>query len=372
MAVLSLTPFGAAQAPDQPLPHPDLGPVARAVDGLAGQEVVPALANVYSLLGQNLTREDLRISADINFTKAEMGVMGLLVGAGKAEVQADVHARFELHVISSERVRRMLEGAAGYNLTASNSTFLQGTYLPAEVFRLSLSAEALAAFQKAEEAALSDYLAGALPELQVLGLQLRWSHTQPFEALTDSSLSEPPVTLDLDLVVQYIHIDSIPGLLHAYLESKADPAKRGKDAYVDRLKHSSGDSLARRDFFAAAAYTQLLNLSVQPGWSLDLRLHVPNGYEFTYLNGAAKQESSQAARLHLDGQSANHEVQSASLASLTQPRAVVLLLFGALWGAAGLLAFPFRAAYGHWRVPRFAVAAGGREDDDRASASNRT
>jgi hypothetical protein len=156
------------------------------------------------------------------------------------------------------------------------------------------------------------------------------------------------------MVAQYIHIDSIPGLLRAYLASKADPSAHGKDAYVDRLKRENGDSLMHRDFFAAAAYTQLLNLSMQPGWSLDLRLQVPKGYQFTYFNSAVKRESPQAVRLHVDGLSSNNEVQDVFLASITQPRAVVLALFIALWVGSWLLAAPFRFAYGRWRVPGLA------------------
>jgi hypothetical protein len=340
----------AVAAPHLPAPPPN--PVTQAVDGAVGSTVVPAVDLVYRLAGQNITREDVRIFVDLNFTQATMNVAGLLVGSALVNVQADIHARMEMRVLSAERIRKLVVGAGGDNVTGENATFLEKLYLPAEAFRASLTAEAAAAFQSAEETALGSYLAEAVPEMQVLELRVGWENVLPTDALTDLSLTEPPIVAKLDLVAQYLRVESVPSLLDAYFHGGSGE-DMGKQAYVDRLKRQGGDPPATRDFFAAAAYTQLLNLSMQPGWSLDMDVRIPRGYAFTYVAGAAQPTGDRSLRLHVDGMHTDRPEPHVLLASITQPRAVALALFAALWAVALLAALPVRFAYGRWRIPRF-------------------
>ena len=355
VAFLAL-PSGLGQVP--PPPEPDLGPVSDVVDEAAGSIIVPAVAQGYRLLGQNITREDVRIKVDANFTKGDVGVLGLLIGSGSIEIQAHVKARLEVRVISVDRVRQAVEAAGfQFNATFGNLSFLSGVYLPAEVFRASLTAEALAQFQQAEEAAIAQFLARTVPDMVLLELRMDWSHTLPFEAFSDTALEEPPITVEVDLVAEYRTIESIPSLLGAYLESSGDDAEnatKAEDSYVDRLREENGDPLTARDFFAAAAYTQLLNLSMQPGWSLDLNLSVPRGYEFTYVNRDVEQQSAQRLAIHVDALEKDAAVQEVFLASITHPRGVALALFVATWFVAFVVATPLRLAYGRWRIPRLA------------------
>lgn len=347
---------GQAQAP------PDLGPVAEPLDEALGQVVPPALNATYGALGQNVTREDVRMWLWVNLTKGDVNFLGLALGAGRAEVQAAIHGRLELRVISSDRIRAAAQGENAYNVSAENATFLSTVYIPAEAFRATLAAETIAAFQRSEEDALAAYLRETVPEMDILALDFTWSNTSPTQVVRDSSLTEPPIVLELDLVVQYLRIESVPSLLHAYFAPKEpDPAKEGRKAYIEKLKQDNGTPLRQRDFFAAAAYTQLLNLSMQPGWSLELNLHLPRGYSFTYFNDEVESDGDRTATLRIAGAGAEgaapdaaeaDEVHKVFLASLTHRKMVAFALLVALWAAGIVAAFPVRFVYGRYRLPR--------------------
>lgn len=336
------------------VPPADPGTVLGPLDGVLGQVIPPALNTTYGALGQNVTREDVRLFVELNFTKGDVDLFGLLIGSGRAEVQAKIHGRLEMRVISSDRIRAVVEGENAYNVSASNATFLSEVFLPAEVFRATLTAEALAAFQKDQEAALGDYLHETLPELDILGLEFAWSNVHPQQALTDLSLTEPPIVVELDLVVQYIRVESIRSLLGSYFETQRhpDPEKESRKEYIERIKDENGTPLRERDFFAAAAYTQLLNLSMQPGWSLEIDLRVPRGYSFTYFNEEVESHGDRAATFKVNAQSEDDEVQKVFLASLTHRKLVAFALFMALWAVGLVVAFPLRFLYGRYRLPR--------------------
>lgn len=331
---------------------PDLGPVVKPVNDALGQVVPPVLNATYTALGQNITREDVRMALWVNLTKGDVNLLGLTLGAGRAEIQAAIHGRLELRVISSDRIRAAAQGENAYNLSAENATFLSQVYIPAEVFRATLAAETVAAFQRSEEDALALYLRETVPEMDVLSLDFTWSNTSPTIVADDASLTEPPILLELDLVVQYLRIESVPSLLDAYFAGKGDEAKQGKKAYVDRMKHGNGTPLHERDFFAAAAYTQLLNLSMQPGWSLDVYMHLPKGYSFTYFNEEVDSRDERSATLHVDASTASDDVHKVFLASLTHRKMVAFALLVALWGAGLVVSFPLRFVYARYRLPR--------------------
>lgn len=342
LLVLVVPVLVQSQAPTYP---PDLGGAGEVLDGALGQIIPPALAAVYNATGQNLTREDVRMYADLNVTKGEASLPGLLLGSGRAELQAKVHLRVELRVLSADRIRALVEGDNAYNISAENATFLTEVYLPADLFRASLTAETAAAFQKAQEAALGDFLYNAVPEMDVLSIEIAWSNVSPLLVATDTDLAEPPIVVELDLVVQYIRIESIPSLLETYLSSKQKPGADTKKAYVEKLKAENGDPLRARDFFAAAAYTQLLNLSMQPGWSLNVNLSVPQGYSFTYANQEVEQRDERHISFEVNALDAEAQEQTVVLAAITHKRAIAAALFLALWGAGLLLAFPLRFFY---------------------------
>jgi hypothetical protein len=330
---------------------PDLGPALKPANDALGKVIPPALNTTYGALGQNITREDVRMALWINMTKGDVNPVGLLVGSGRAEVQAVLHGRMEIRVLSSDRIRAALEGQNAYNISADNATFLSQAYLPAEVFRASASAEVIAAFQRGEEDALGRYLRRTVPEMDILALDFTWSNVSPTQAVGDTSLTEPPIILDLDLVVQYLRVESLPSLIHAYADSGHNPKKEAKKDYVHRIKDENGTALRSRDFFAAAAYTQLLNLSMQPGWSLDVHMHLPRGYSFTYFNDQVTKEGDRGADLHVDASTSAAEVHKVFLASITQRKMVALALLGGLWACGLVVAFPLRFLYGRYRLP---------------------
>jgi hypothetical protein len=361
VAILLASAASQAQSPVDP------GPVIQPVDDALGEVVPPVLDTVYATTGQNVTREDVRMWLWVNMTKGDVNFLGLTLGAGRAEVQAHLHGRLELRVISSDRIRAAAQGENAYNVSADNATFLSTVYIPAEAFRATLAAETIAAFQRSEEDALAAYLREAVPEMDILALDFTWSNTSPTQVADDVSLTEQPIVLELDLVVQYLRIESIPSLLDAYFASKhkdddgaADP-KAGRKEYIKRMKEDNGTPLKERDFFAAAAYTQLLNLSMQPGWSLEVNLHLPRGYAFTYFNDEVESDGERTAILRVSGDddgtdpAAADGVQKVFLASITHRKMVAFALLVGLWGVALVVALPARFLYGRYRLPRMKV-----------------
>ena len=331
---------------------PDVGPVVKPVNDALGDVVPPVLNMTYGATGQNITREDVRMWLWVNLTKGDVNFLGLTLGAGRAEIQAAIHGRLELRVISSDRIRAAAQGENAYNISAENATFLSQAYIPAEVFRATLAAETVAAFQRSEEDALSAYLREMVPEMDILALDFTWSNTSPTQVFDDASLTEQPIVLELDLVVQYLRIESVRSLLESYFAAQENEAKQSKKEYIRELKEENGEPLRSRDFFAAAAYTQLLNLSMQPGWSLDVMLTVPRGYAFTYFNEEVDSDGKRSATLHLDASESDEKVEKVFLASLTHRKMVAFALLVALWGAGMIVAFPLRFLYGRYRLPR--------------------
>lgn len=355
VAILVATAASQAQAPDP-------GPVLKPIDDTLGQVVPPILNATYEATGQNVTSEDVRMWLWVNMTKGDVNFLGLTLGAGRAEVQAALHGRLELRVISSDRIRAAAQGENAYNVSAENATFLSTVYIPAEVFRATLAAETIAAFQRSEEDALAAYLREVVPEMDILALDFTWSNVSPTMVADDASLTERPIVLELDLVVQYLRIESIPSLLDAYFAGKSDDDRQDRKAYIKRMKEDNGTPLRQRDFFAAAAYTQLLNLSMQPGWSLDVMLHLPRGYAFTYFNDEVESDGDRSATLRISGDAegvgssaADDGVQKVFLASITHRKMVAFALLVALWGAALVVALPARFLYGRYRLPRMKV-----------------
>ncbi|HJQ93359.1 MAG TPA: hypothetical protein VJ874_03625, partial [Candidatus Thermoplasmatota archaeon] len=340
---------------------PDPGPVLKPIDDLLGQAVPPVLNATYAATGQNITREDVRMWLWVNLTKGDVNFLGLTLGAGRAEVQAALHGRLEMRVISSDRIRAAAQGENAYNVSAENATFLSTVYLPAEVFRATLAAETVAAFQRSEEDALAAYLREVVPEMDILALDFTWSNISPTLVADDASMTDPPIVLELDLVVQYLRIESIPSLLDAYFAGRDDESKEGRKEYIKRMKEDNGTPLQERDFFAAAAYTQLLNLSMQPGWSLDVMLHLPRGYAFTYFNEAVESDGDRSATLRISGDeegvdpAADEEVRKVFLASITHRKMVAFALLVALWVTGLVVALPARFVYSRYRLPRMKV-----------------
>jgi hypothetical protein len=353
---------------------PDLGPVGAALDEVLGQVVPPALNTTYALLGQNITREDVRIFADINITKGDVGLFGLVVGSGIVDVQADIYLRVEFRVIAVERIKDIVIGDDPFNMTGPNSTFLQHVYLPADVFRLTLTAEAVALFQAEQEAALRDSLNKSAPEVTVLELQLDWSNTFITDALTDLDLTEPPIVVEVHAVLHYLRVESLGSLLRNYIGLDADPVNE-RVALLQELKDDNSKPLHARDFFAAAAYTQLLNLSMQPGWSLDLTLRVPRGFTFEYFNeNVHVSPDRRTAAFRVDASTSDTKVEEVLVASLTQRRAVALALFVGIWLVAGLLILPVRSFYVRQRVPRLLLPpdAADKKGSSKRGGSRRT
>ncbi len=343
--LLLFIPLVAAQSVPIDPAIEELDPVVEEADKLVGDEVPPALDAAYDAAGQNITREDVRIRFDLNITKGKIGVLDMVLGGGKAIVEAQVQVRVEMRVISTERVRAAIQGDNPFAAQTENATFLSKMYLPAEVFRATLAAEVIASFQEEQEVALEAWLRAMIPELEVDGVEVAWFNTSPLAATTDGSLKEPPIIMTMEATVRYEREESLVGLLSHYMETRDEPDSP-KRKYLKELKEENSDPLRARDFFAAAAYSQLLNISMQPGWSLDVWVNLPPGYSIEYANHEVDVDGKRTATFTLDGGTSDQPVRDVFVVSLTHRRGVMTVLLAAMVVVGGVLAAPGHFLYG--------------------------
>jgi len=338
--LLFLLPLGLAQPPPA---DPDLGPVVDVIDDAAGDNIPTILELIEGQTGEELDREDIRVGMDMEFTKGEVNLLGFLVGSARTEITAHLEARIEIRVVSSDRIRALVEGENPYNATAENTTFLSTIYIPADVFRASFSGSVIDNFKADQEDALEIYFRRTFPELQMSDLGISWSNIRAQDVIADEDIFEPPIIADVEMTLNYLRVDSIDSLVASYFDARQEPGPRRQ--YIADLKKDAGDPLRSRDFFSAAAYSQLVNLTAQPGWAIDIDFQLPRGYEFTYFNEEVSDVTPRTASIHLDALDQDGDAHRVYLASITHKRGVAATLFVVMWAVGLLLATPGRLLY---------------------------
>lgn len=350
LLALVLLPLLAPVAVPQPLPV--LPPLPAPLDA----PVSNLRENLTVTLQDNVTHEDVRVDLDVDFRTLDFDLVGLLFGGGTFEAQARLKAHVEIRAIGLDRVNAALNGTSSGQLNLSQTPLAQDvnrTFLTADELRLTLSGEALALFQDAQEEAMADLVADAFPEMTVLSSRFEWSGTDPREnARGDQDparprLKDPPLVLDVDLSVQYLQRTNLLAILKQ--AGKEDP----DDALLERLKDRQQAAFHERSAFSVLGLTQVLNLSMQPGWDLRLTLRLPEGYTFEDASpdvsvGAGHRE---AATFALAGDSAT-AVANPVLVSISNRFLVCVSLLVATLLAGAILRVPATLAGSRLRRPR--------------------
>ncbi len=343
-----LLPGAMAQSPG------DVGDALRPIlDPVVGAVIPPAENST----GDDLHSEQFDIFVDIHASNIEYQIVGILFGGGK--IQADLRGDLALdfYAVSAERLDQALKAFFGNDNASLNSTFGVPTSrvaITAEEIRIIGAGVLLAAFQEQQEALAVQYVTELLPGLRILGLEIEWHNTQPFSDVTGAisdptsydpgipNLREPPLRIEVRVDLQFLDRLSLYEILYQELgpseeNSTITPPTSGEpeteDESNDELKQSIKENqtlpFAERNAFQVLGISQLLNLGVQPGWSLDVRFTVPKGFTIEGVTDELERtDDKQSAQYFLDG--GGEAQSSAGIVTISNRFLVTTVLFASV------------------------------------------
>lgn len=355
LVAILLAPAVAAQVPVATPPLPELP--------IVGDPTQPYPAAVHVgefAAGTNLTREDVRVSLDLDFRSLDFQAVGVVFGGGDFRAQGRLSAHLEFRAINVST----LSNAAGAPLGGLNGT-LGRTVLTAGEFRSSLSAAAIAAFQRQQQDALAAFVGSTFPDATVLAARFAWSNVSPSDnppptfprvpsnpadptqlrsPVPDSR--EPPVTLDTVLDVQYLKRESLLDLVEDLLDrdhlSPLEKArKEQRDRLLEEIRGRSAGALYERSAFDVLGITQLIVIEMPPGWDLALTLHLPKGYTYEYASPDVTLDGARGSASTVTlADSSLQPVKNPVAVSLSNRYLVAVALLCAVLLAGALLRFP--------------------------------
>jgi hypothetical protein len=306
----------------------------------------------------NLTREDVRIHLDLDFRSLDFGAIGVVFGGGDFRAQGRLSAHLEFRAIN---VSRVYAAVPGFDAPERVNATAGRTVLTAGELRATLSAAAIAAFEAQEQAALTSFVTTTFPDATLLSSRFEWSNVSPREnptpqpevpagpsavrsPLPDSR--EPPVALDTVLDVQYLKRESLVGILAELLDQEhLSAAERQKKAdrkhLLDEIRGENSGALYERSAFDLLGITQLIVIKMDPGWNLDLTLHLPKGYTYEYASPDVRLDAGHgsASAVTLADASAD-PVRNPVAVSLSNRFLVAVALLGAVLLCGAVLRFP--------------------------------
>ncbi len=356
---------GLEAPPGPPRIEKESGPLGLPIEL---EEIFANVSNETSVIaGQNLTREDVRVRVDMEFRKIDLDLIGAIFGGGTFEAQARIGLTLDLRAISFDRIKPILEERAGMNITLP----LERTslYITADEMRTLLAGEALRAFQDEQEAATRNLIESSFPDLTVLSTRFTWTNTTPAINMQGDVerggiplLTEPPMTLDATVELQFIHVESLVGILDGYRARKAalardpslDAAEDAQKAELERLRAENEGPIFDRSAFSILGITQLLVLEMDPGWDLDVAMRLPQGYTFEYASadvGLSKDYSRATAATY--ARLAGQPVENPVAVSLSNRYLVTVTMLGAVFLVGFLLRAP-TLIVSNWTVARAA------------------
>lgn len=347
---IGLAPLGGAQLPPTPL-DPVLGEVK---DGAkdAQEEYV----------GPELSREDVDVSIDMEFTSVDFDSVNVIFGGGRFEANARISARIDMSVIAASRVREALDGVAPPVGNVTALALSEADYIPADAFRASLAGEALAAFQDEQEERLSEFIADSIPNVTVVSARFEWSNFSPDDSFEDPSLPNdpvtggppsaydvndpafPPLTLDAVVQVQYLERTNLLKIIEKALEPKSEAEKERKAQVADAR------ASYERSAFGLLGIRQVLDLQAFEGWNIAVRVHLPDGYTFEEASPDVilGQDLREAEVLTL-GKDASGTVLNPVSLTLSNRFLVSIALLGSVLLAGTILRFPILLGVNAWR-----------------------
>ncbi len=349
LVAILIVPAALAQEPDPGVLGDTLRPI---LDPAVGEAVPPAERTT----GDDLHSEEFHITVDVLASNIEYQILGILFGGGK--IQADLRGDLALdfYAVSAERLDQAIKAFVGNDNASLNGTFGVPTNrvaLTAEEVRLIGSGMLLAAFQAQQEALAVEYVTALLPGLRILGLEINWKNTQPLSELTGAlanpteyspgipSLRDPPLRIEVRVDLQYLDRLSLYEILRAAWATEdgnatavpepENPQKAENEALKRSIRENQTLPFAQRNAFQVLGISQLLNLAVQPGWTLDVRFTVPKGFTIEGVTDELERtDDKQTAGYFLDGNGRENADSAAGIVTISNRFLVTTVLFAAV------------------------------------------
>lgn len=355
-ALLAALPAVGASPLPLAAPTPDLAAPGPADVPTVAQLQRAVLVELGNRSGTNLTREDVDVSIDLDFRKLDFDALGLIFGGGTFEAQGRLKLHADLRALA---VGRAAEMARERDLPLPANT-VNETYLYADTFRMTLAGEALAAFEREQEARIGALVVGSFPNMTVLSSRFAWGNVDPaVNARGDRQgeaprLTEPPVTLDVELDVQYLEREKLVDILAELLRPESrreEAAEEAEEAAIDRLKAENAGAFYEQSAFGTLGITQLLTLEMPPGWDLELEMRLPEGFTIEYASPDVLVAGDlQSARTFALAGDADSSVENPVALSLSNRYLVSVALLLTVLLVGGVLRIPVLLV-AHWLRP---------------------
>lgn len=353
LAVLVVV-FVSSTAPAQPVDPDTVGKVVGPYLDQAVGLVLPPSENESA---QDLHSEDIRVAVVLDVVSIDYQVVGILFGGGKIAADAVCDLRLEFRGVSAERLDAAIQSGTGDVNASLQSMFgvpSDRLALTAEEVRVLGAGALLAYFQAYEARKAQTFLQETLPGLTILDMALEWSNTLPASYVTGAEppgvpafdptqplslastfgvppLREPPLVLDAQARLNYLTRISLAEMLKPEGNATAEQEKEAERDLKRRLQEEQGDRFVDRSAFNLLGFGQVLNVSVPPGWRVDVGVNVPKGYT---VEGATDElvvaGDSRGAALALDGLARTEAANPVALATLSNRFLVTTVVLGAV------------------------------------------
>jgi hypothetical protein len=355
-------PPAASQPPDPAMIGDMVGPVTDPV-------VAQAVPAAETAVDEDLHSEDIRVDVILDARNVEFQLAAMILGGGKVQADVTASVHLEFYAVSTERLDAAVKAASGDADASLNRTFgipTNRTALTSEEIRLVGGGALLEAFQSAEVENARAFLQETVPEMTVFGLDVVWSNTAPIgwfpqpPALPPTApsipevnvpdpqtvsiadpvppLREPPIVLDAVARVQYLTRLSVVSLVQSALaRSDGSDEKTPAQLLKADLIETQYDPPLERSAFELLGFSQLLKMSVPPGWTLNLLFLVPPGFTVEATTDELRiVEVDDGAAYYLDGSTRTEAGDQAGLLTISArgPVTLTLLVVAAIVGIA--------------------------------------
>lgn len=349
VVLLPTIPVGEAQLPATPL-----DPILKGV-----QENKTALKQ--TLVGPDLDREDVDVTLDMDFRDVDFDTMNVIFGGGKFSANMRITGRIDLRVLAASRVQDAIESAAPGTGNVTGIAFAETRFIPADAFRASLTAEALAAFENEQEARLAEFITESIPNVTVMATRFAWSNVSPQDSFQDATLiptgippetranelndpTFPPITLVATIDMEYLERTNLLQILEKALEPESAREKARKEQVADQAADYE------RSAFSLLGIRQVLDLEAFSGWNIAVKLHLPEGYTFEEASpDVALARNLREAQVVTLGKDATLPVLNPVSLTLSNRFLVSTAMLGAILLCGVILRFPILLAVNLWR-----------------------
>lgn len=340
-ALLLLAAPAVAQVP--PVGTSDVGgPVNEAYETAA-----PVVANE---TGQDVVTEDIGLEILLDIRDAELDVVGVFFGGGKAEMRMRVSLNLSFRAVSVERIdealRERTEGDVSLRETFGVNASRMA--LTAEELRLAGGGAVLEAFRPYEEAATRRLIEETLPGVTVLSVRFSWANVVPADRPREgrpADLREPPILLSAVAELEFLERLNLLDVLSAR-ERAEDTKGDAEKTLRERIEENQTLPALERNAYMVLGARQLVSLDVPPGWRLNLSVEVPKGFTIESAGDEILvDEERRLATHYVDGAERATPFATAGVLTLSNRFLVTAALAFAGILAGTVLRFPVEAAW---------------------------